>query len=203
MLSGTILNLLGYRCKSLNFGMMDWNLAALVKEPWDQEAEYEVEKAENRSSESYPLPIIVSEQSDARGLVKEMAGKYLSGEGSPVILSSAVKDIVDDWARQKDEYQIVDVRSEREYLAGHIPHSRNIPWADIADSDILRKLDVGRTIIVYSENGQTGQLAATILNLLGYQAVDMKFGLMDWNRSYVDRAKRWDGESGYAVEYGN
>lgn len=201
MLSYTILSLLSYRCYNLNFGMMDWNLDALVKEPWDQQGDYEVETTENRSKEAYLPPVIASKKRDAKSIIKEMARKYLSGEGSPVILSSDVKAIVDDWNHKEVEYQVVDVRSKRDYETGHVPHSINIPWANIAEIKNLKKLDPNRTAIVYSENGQTGQMATTVLNLLGYHAVDMKFGMMDWNKAYVDSSKQWDGVAGYPVEF--
>jgi len=203
MISSTILSLFGYRCYSLDFGMMDWNLDALVKQPWDQKADYEVEDAVNRSNESYPAPVITTEQTDAKSIIKEMAKKYLSGEGSPVIRSSDVKAIIDNWHHKKVEYQVVDVRSKKNYEAGHVPHSINIPWAKIAEVENLRKLDPKRNIIVYSENGQTGQLATTVLSLLGYHAVNMLFGMMDWNKAYVDRSNLWDGVASYPVENEN
>jgi len=200
MISYTILSLLGYRCYSLDFGMMDWNLDALVKEPWDQEADYEVEITANKHEETYLPPIIASEQGDAKSIIKEMAIKYFSREGSPVIISSDVKAIVDDWEHKKTEYQIVSVGTKKDYEKGHIPNSINIPWTEIAEIENLKKLDPYKTIIVYSDNGQTGQFATTVLNLLGYKAVDMKFGMMDWNKAYIDKFKLWDGFSDYRVE---
>ena len=187
MLTSTVLSLLGYRCKSHDFGMMDWNLDALVKEPWDQTADYEVETAVNWPKELYPAPVIASDQTGVKSIIKEMARKYLAGEGSPIIRSSGVKAIVDNWDHKKAEYQIVDVRSERDYETGHVPNAINIPWVGIAEIENLRKLDPHRTVIVCSDSGQTGQLATTVLNLLGYHAVDMLFGMMDWNKAYVDR----------------
>ena len=201
MISTTMLSLLGHRCKSLDFGMMDWNLDALVKEPWDQRADWDMETAVNRPKESYPAPVIVSDQTDVKSIVKEMARKYLAGEGSPIIRPVSVKAIVDNWDHKKNEYQIVDVRSERDYEAGHVPHAINIPLAGIAEIDNLRKLDPQRTVIVCSDNGQTGQLTTTVLNLLGYHAVDMLFGMMDWNKTSVDSHKQWDGVASYPVEY--
>lgn len=203
MLSYTILSLLGYRCHSLDFGMMDWNIGALVKEPWDQKADYEVETTANKPKETYPLPTITSEQSDHKSLIKEMAIKYFAGEGSPIITSSDVKAIIDDWEHKKSEYQIVSVTSRKDYEKGHIPHAINISLEKIAEIDNLTKLNPNRTTIVYSDNGQTGQMAATVLNLLGYKAAALKFGMMDWNRSYVDISQQWDGTATYPIEKGN
>jgi len=199
MISATILGLLGYECYSLDLGMMNWNLAALVKEPWDRQADYPVEIAERETMESYPAPVLISHRTGARGIILEMARAYFSGEGSPVIRSGDVKAIVEDWDRKGTEYQLVDVRSAEEYRKGHVPHSIHIPWKDIARMEILEKLDPGRTIIVCSDNGQTGQLAATALNLMGYRTVNMLFGMMDWNRAHVARHRQWKGPAGYAV----
>jgi rhodanese-related sulfurtransferase len=202
MISCTILGLLGYQCRSLNFGMMGWNLEALVKAPWDQEAEYEVETIANEPKESFPPPIISSDQSDTKDIIKEMARKYFGGEGSPVIAASELKTIVDSWPQKEVEYQIVDARSKSDYIVGHIPHSINIPWTDMAKIDNLKRLDPTRIAVVYSENGQTGQMAATVLNLLGYHAVEIKFGMMDWNKANVDSSSQWNGAAGYPVETG-
>ncbi len=203
MISLTMLSLLGYNCYSLNFGMMDWNLDALVKQPYDQKADYEVEHTVNRSNQSYSVPVIMTEQTDAKSIIKEMGKKYLSEEGSPVIRSADVKAIIEDWGAKKVEYQLVDVRSSSDYEAGHVPHSVNIPWAKIAEIENLKKLDPQKIIVVYSENGQVGQLATTVLSLLGYHAVNMLFGMMDWNKAYVDSHKQWDGVANYPVESEN
>ena len=201
MITYTLLGLLGHKPLNLDFGMMDWNVDALVKEPWDQKADYEVETAANKPAAVYPLPVITSQQQDARGIIKELASKYLAG-GSPVIESTEVKAILDDWDHKKADYQILSVRSKKDYERGHVPHAINIPWTRISEIENLKTLDPARTIIVYSDNGQTGQIATTILSLLGYKAVNMMFGMADWNRASVDKSMLWDGVAAYPVERG-
>jgi len=203
MISLTILSLLGYRSHSLDFGMMDWNLDALVKEPWDQEADYGVEKDASKLKELYPTPALASDQTSTKSTIKEMARKYLAGEGHPLIRSADVKAIVDNWEQKKAEYQVVDVRSRRDYECGHVPNAINIPWPEIAETENLRKLDPHRTVITCSDNGQIGQVATTVLSLLGYHAVNLLFGMMDWNQAYVDSLNRWDGIASYPVEHEN
>jgi rhodanese-related sulfurtransferase len=202
MLCCTILGLLGYPCRSLDFGMMGWNRDALVKQPWDREADYPVETAAGGSPERYPLPVITGAEHEARSLIRQRARAYLEGEGSPVIAAAAVKAIVDDWDRKRAEYQIVCVEPGALYRRGHVPHALDIPLPGLARTASLRRLDPAKTILVYSRNGQTGQCAATLLNLLGYRAVAMRFGMMDWNCSYVDPADQWHEAAGYPVEQG-
>lgn len=203
MLCCTILGLLGYRCLSVGFGMMGWNLSALVKPPWDQESDYPVESGPGSlQAAAYALPVLESKESDPRAVVRQRAEAYFGTQGSPVIEAAKVKSILDDWDRRKSEYQIVSVESKEAYAHGHVPHALDIPLSTLADSASLRALDPAKTTIAYSDNGQTGQCAATVLNLLGYKAVAMKFGMMDWNRSCVADSMLWHGAPGFPVEEG-
>jgi rhodanese-related sulfurtransferase len=202
MLCSTLLGLLGYRCRSLDFGMMGWNREGLVKAPWDRAADYPVAKTPEEAGETYPLPVLTGEERDATSLIRRRAQEYLMGEGSPVIGSTQVKAIVDDWDHKQAGYQIVSVESRQAYGRGHVPHALDIPLARIARVENLRRLDPRKTLIVYSDNGQTGQRAATLLHLLGYNAVAMKFGMMDWNMACVRKSRLWQDAAGYTIERG-
>ena len=98
---------------------------------------------------------------------------------TPTISVTDVKMIVDDPAEAAN-YNIVSVRSADDYAVGHVPGAINIPWKTIAEADNLKKLDPEKTIITYCYTGHTGQVACTVLNLLGYEAKNMKFGMMGW-----------------------
>lgn len=203
MLVTTITSLLGYQCKSLDFGMMDWNRDALVKESWDQNSDFSVEVIVNEGLETYSSPVILSERTDIKNIIKDQVNKYFSRKTSHIIRSEYVKEIIAFWENKKNEYQIVDVRQNFNYTTGHVPHAINIHWLEIVDTENLHKLDPEKTLIIYSENGQTGQLATTALNLLGYQAVNILFGMMDWNRSFVSNRYCWDGIANYPVDRKN
>lgn len=200
MLSATILSLLGYKCYSLDFGMMNWNLDAVVKEPWDKEADYEVETIVRDATEEYPVPDLDVGEGDMESMIMAAAQKYFGTEGSPIIRPGDVKTILDNWADEANRNQILDVRSKKDYERGHVPNAISIPLAEIAERKNLAKLDPARTVILCSENGQTGQLATTVLNLLGYRAVNMLFGMMDWNTAHVDPSDQWNTPAAYTVE---
>ncbi|GEM_PF-879629 len=200
MIALSILSLLGYKCKSLNFGMMDWNPDALVKAPWDQEAVYPIETEGNSSKSKFAPPVLSSGQTGTKQIIRERASQYLEGEGSPVISASEVRAVTDNWETDEGQYQIIDIRKEKDYRHGHIPHAVNIPWEKILEKSRLKKIDPEKTSIIYSENGQTGQMVTTVLNLLGYRSVNLKFGMMDWNSGYVDKSLIWEGGSHYPVK---
>jgi phage shock protein E len=72
--------------------------------------------------------------------------------------------------RVSDGAMLVDVRSSREFQAGHIPGARNIPLEDMVE----RLADFGPrgcTVVVYCQDGRKSETAARALKLAGYHAV--------------------------------
>jgi LPXTG-motif cell wall-anchored protein len=63
---------------------------------------------------------------------------------------------------------------------GHVPGAINIPWKAIASPDNLAKLPTDQQIVVYCYTGHTGQVAAATLKVLGYDVVNLKYGMMGW-----------------------
>lgn len=78
--------------------------------------------------------------------------------------------------------QVIDVRSEQEYTAGHIPHSQNISLETLRER--LAELDPSRPIVTYCKVGQRGYLAARILQQQGYQSSNLSGGFQLWSTLY-------------------
>ena len=74
----------------------------------------------------------------------------------------------------------IDTEMPNAYWSGHIPGAFVIPWRFSADSNNLMKLRKERQIVVYSSTGQTGAQAAAILGVLGYDAVNLMWGITSW-----------------------
>jgi rhodanese-related sulfurtransferase/uncharacterized protein (DUF302 family) len=202
-LSMTTLNLLNFKAKNISGGMMDWNLETFKesgKTPWDGIADYPVETMVNNATETYSTPAIETNFTEAVDIIQEQAQSDLKTIGS--LKTSAVKSIIDDWENNKDKYQIVSLRDAEDYANGHIPHAINIPWKQALKLDNLKKLDPNKTIIVYSERGFSGDTISLSLNLLGYKAHNIKFGLMDWNLETFKASGNtpWDQQADHPVE---
>lgn len=112
-------------------------------------------------------------------VVQGAADTYLSSGKAPVISADALWENLSDGDPDNDPF-IVSVRSAEHYELGHIPGAINIPWKAIATPDNLAQLPMDQQIVVYCYTGHTGQIATTALNLLGYDAVNLKFGMMGW-----------------------
>lgn len=75
------------------------------------------------------------------------------------------------------DWFLLDVRKPEAYAEGHIPGSVNIFWLDLLDEENLERLPKDKTIIVICYVGHTASQALTLLKLLGYKAVGLKFGM--------------------------
>ena len=115
-------------------------------------------------------------------VIQAAADAYLSSDKAPVISAAALFENLNDGDTSNDPF-VVSVRSPEHYALGHIPGAINIPWKTIAEPDNLAKLPTDKQIVVYCYTGHTGQIASTVLNLLGYNAINLKFGMMGWTKN--------------------
>jgi rhodanese-related sulfurtransferase len=114
-------------------------------------------------------------------VIQKAANDYFGSDKKPVISADALFENMNDGDSSNDPF-IVSVRSPDHYALGHIPGAINIPWKTIAEPASLAKLPNDKQIVLYCYTGHTGQIATTVLNLLGYDAVNLKFGMMGWTK---------------------
>lgn len=111
---------------------------------------------------------------------------YLDSDKAPTIAAQALFDNLNDGDATNDP-MVLSVRAPQHYDIGHIPGAINIPWRQVAKVENLEKLPTDRQIAVYCYTGHTGAVATTALNLLGYDAVNLKHGIMSWTRDDAAR----------------
>jgi len=74
---------------------------------------------------------------------------------------------------------LLDVRTPAEYATGHIPGSRNIPLGHLAAQ--IGALPVNQPVIVYCQGASRSPLAASILQMHGWETVtEMNDGFDGW-----------------------
>jgi rhodanese-related sulfurtransferase len=100
---------------------------------------------------------------------------------APVISADALFENLNDGDKSNDPC-VLSVRKPEHYALGHVPGAINVYWQNVAEPDNLAKLPTDKQIVVYCYTGHTGQIAATVLNLLGYDAVNLKYGMMGWTK---------------------
>ncbi len=105
-----------------------------------------------------------------------------------------------DPLRRTEGPVIVDLRNPDSemhelYYCGHIPGAIHIPWRQITQLQNLSPLPKDRQIVVYSNTGQTGGQVAAILSILGYNAVNLKWGMTSWTKDPSSAPQRYVKES--------
>jgi len=128
-----------------------------------------------------PLVLVGRDDEDAREAA-ELAGAvglsnvagYLAGgmtswreEKQPVerLQRLTVRELHDRWEQDRGGIQVLDVREQAEWDAGHIPDSVHRPYHDI--SELPERLDRDRPIAAICASGQRSAVAASLLRRLG------------------------------------
>ena len=92
------------------------------------------------------------------------------------ITPSEAKKIMD----ARDDYILLDVRTEEEYMQLHIPGAVLIPDDEIRDRALTELPDKDQLILVYCRSGRRSKIAAESLVGLGYTNVKEFGGIIDW-----------------------
>lgn len=80
---------------------------------------------------------------------------------------------------QKD-YVILDVRTQEEYEASHIPGAVLIPHDQISDRAEKELPEKDQLILVYCRSGNRSKQASEVLKELGYTKIREFGGIKDW-----------------------
>ena len=179
----TALRSLGYKATNMKFGMVAWSKDPTVRAttPFTEATEahdFPVEATPNEPG-TYALADPDYTSSNAEDVIVMAAIENYLVDSAPVIKAQALFDNINDGNAANDPV-VVSVRAPEHYAVGHIPGAINIPWRQVTKSENLEKLPTDRQIVVYCYTGHTGAVATTALNLLGYDAVNMKFGMGAW-----------------------
>ncbi len=189
----TCLQAMGYDAVNLKFGIMSWtrDADARVSQPFSEENDahnYDVETAINTLPATNDLPVLDNTTSeDAAEIVRAAADAYAGGTEPPVMTAVDLYANLNDGDDTNDPI-VLSVRSADHYAIGHVPGAINIPWREIADADNLEMLPTNQQILVYCYTGHTGGVATTALNMMGYDAVNLKWGIMSWTQDESVRA---------------
>ena len=105
------------------------------------------------------------------------SGKLMAQkQGYKQISQAQAKEIMDT----RSDYILLDVRTEKEFAAGHIKGAILIPDYEIRLRAEKELPDKDKTILVYCRSGRRSKLAARDLAELGYTDVLEFGGIIDW-----------------------
>jgi len=121
--------------------------------------------------------------------------KYITADK---LYSALNNDTADD-----DPY-VISIRGSADYALGHIPGAVNIPLSTLFSEENLEKLPTDQQIVVYCYTGHTASQATALLNVNGYDALCLKWGMCSWtNDSTVAANKYFTVGDDYPIETGS
>jgi rhodanese-related sulfurtransferase len=85
-------------------------------------------------------------------------------------------DFYKEYFLKKRSYYLVDLRHASDFKRGHIPYAKNIYWLDILNENNIKKLPLDKPIFLICYVGHTSSQIMTLLKMLGYNVIAIKFG---------------------------
>ncbi len=187
-----VMGAMGYDATNMKYGMTAWTRDEDIRvfAPYDEEtgSDFPTVTDPTEATETFELPElnVTTSQEDAE-IIRAAGEAYLSAGTAPTITAEALFDILNDGDDTNDPF-VISVRSPEAYALGHIEGAINIPWKQIVKTENLEKIPADQDIVVYCFTGHSGALATTALNMLGYNATNMKFGMVAWTKDNDIRA---------------
>ncbi len=85
-------------------------------------------------------------------------------------------DFYNNYYLENKDYLLIDLRDQKEYKKMHIKGSKNIFWLNILDEKNLKKLPKDKLIFLICYVGHTSSQILTLLKILGYKVIAIKYG---------------------------
>lgn len=85
-------------------------------------------------------------------------------------------DFYNNYYLKNKDYFLIDLRDEKSYKKMHIKGAKNIFWLNILDTNNIKRIPKNKLIFLICYVGHTSSQVLTLLKLLGYNVVSIKFG---------------------------
>ena len=203
--TAALLNLCGYDASNLKWGIMGWtkDTSVAIKQFSSPTTCLPTETTINQATTTYSLPTVdITSSTSELEIIRAACDNYASN-GFKNIKAGDLNKLITD-ADPANDPVIVSVRKAEDYAKGHIPGAFNISLKDIAKLENLQKLNPDKKIVVYCYTGRTGSQATAILNALGFDAVNLLWGISGWTTDPAVAPSRFnpDTSADYPFETG-
>jgi rhodanese-related sulfurtransferase len=112
-----------------------------------------------------------------KSLLLAAAGHFLASIDEHTLNYILPEDLNRLLEQDPESIFLLDNRTPESFAAGHITGAVNIWLKDVLKPENAAKLPKDKTIVVVCWVGHTASQLLTVLQLLGYQAVGLKYGM--------------------------
>lgn len=110
----------------------------------------------------------------------------------------SVEELAQWLIEERQDFELIDVRSPEDVEQGQIGEARNIPIVELVTSDGLASLPTDRKVVLYSNGSENGAKASVLLRLAGFDALVLTGGYNAWQQRILNPdipLEELDGES--------
>lgn len=195
-----LLNVLGYNATALKHGMCSWTVNTTV-----------APKGFNNTTHQNSYPTEAGSRGNGCGddeggsggnfegsadeweMLRQACERYVNDVAAMTITAEAVYANLEDGYSANDPF-ILSIRSGTDYALGHIEGAVNIGAGSLFTEENLAMLPTdGQQIVVYCYTGHGSGHVTALLNINGYNAVSLKFGMCSWSdNATVNAGKCYD-----------
>jgi rhodanese-related sulfurtransferase len=131
-----------------------------------------------------PSTVLADEPPDALEAIRYAAEAYYDdGYRQYHINADTLFDLLHDGDTNNDP-RVISVQTRAEYELGHIPGAINVPWDEITDiAQVQAHIHRDKTAVIYCNHAVHSAQISAILNLLGYNTLDLAYGFESWTQS--------------------
>ncbi|MGD9142473.1 MAG: rhodanese-like domain-containing protein [Dehalococcoidia bacterium] len=174
--AAVVLGMSGYDdVTNLKHGISGWtsdpSIATLQFDPEKHQSDFQTETTANEGG-SFDYPELENTTSTDANAIIAAAVATIS---SKFILATDLNMKI----AEGEDMTILDIRSADYYAAGHIPGAINFGKSSLIDN--LEKLDPDAPVYVYCDTGHWAAEVTALLQVLGYDAYSLKFGICSWS----------------------
>ena len=182
------LRMLGYEAYALQAGMNGWAQSAATAKT--------VTDLQNTNYPDSTTPAIpAAPAAPATTLDKPSAGDYkiIADKARAVMaamptsgdfaLNTVMAAKLNELLSGSSKPFVLDIRKVNTFNSGHIADAVNVEFMAVAQPDNLKLLPKDKKIVVPCYTGNTAGQTRMILQMLGYDAATLKYGMMSWDGS--------------------
>ncbi len=186
------LNMLGFDAWSMKYGFCAWNsdpnAGSLCFDGATHGSDYPTTTDPTAVvMMAYPPAVPLADTTQAA------ADAYFSG-GAKNMLASDLFDNLNDGDPSNDPF-IISLRSPEDYEIGHIPMAVNMDYRTMFTEGGMIAVPDNIPLVVYCYTGQDASAVVSALNILGYDATNLKWGMQGWTMDNNVRVKYFNPET--------
>jgi rhodanese-related sulfurtransferase len=176
----SLMNMLGTEAQCLRYGMCGWTSdAAITGSRWENAVSNNyatwLSTVASTSTETYAPPTLNTGEKDGKAVLRARAAAN-AGTGWKTIKAPDLYAAFT--GGHASDYFVICYQAESNYNGGHVPGAvRFQPKQDLASDKLLNTIPTDKKVVVYCYTGQSSAQVVAYLNMLGYDAYSLTYGV--------------------------